>query len=269
MKTGEVMRTERLSPQLVRVVLGGEGLADFEMSPYTDAYVNCFFLPPAATYDAPFTENDVRDLPREQRPFPRRITVRAWDEARRELTLDIAVHGDAGHAGRWAATARPGDLLQFKGPGGKYAPDPHAGSFLFVGDESALPAIAASAEAVPAGKPVTVVAEVEDAAGEIALSSPGELTVQWVHRAGQEDLDNLLADAVAALPKADGVLEAFVHGEAVATRAVRRVLLAERRVDPEHLSCSPYWRRGYDDEQWRQIKGDWLREVNAETVVLV
>lgn len=265
MRVGEVIRTERLTPQLVRVVLGGEGLADLQAPEATDAYVNCFFLPEAAPYKAPFVDDEVRQLPREQRPYPRRMTVRRWDAERGELTLDIAVHGDVGYAGSWATRALPGEKLQFKGPGGGYAPHPDADSYLFAGDESALPAIAASVEAIPAGKPVTVVAEVENDEGEIDLSTPGDLTVHWVHRAGAEDVDNLLAEAVAGLPRADGVVSAFVHGEAVATRAVRRVLLGEQRVDLDHLSCSPYWRRGYDDEQWRTVKGDWVREVNAET----
>ncbi|WP_432557646.1 siderophore-interacting protein [Granulicoccus sp. GXG6511] len=262
---GQVVSTEKLTPQLVRVVLGGEGLADFEDPKSADAYVNCFFLPPDAPYGVPFEPDAVRDLPREQRPFPRRITVRAWDPARRELTLDIAVHGEVGYAGRWALHAKPGDRLQFKGPADGYSPDPAADSYLFVGDESALPAIAACAERVPSGKPVTIVAEVEDADGEIALDSPGELIVHWVHRAGRTDLDNLLADAVTALPRPDGSVSAFVHGEAAATRAVRRVLLSNGIVELERLSCSPYWRRGLDDEGWRAIKGQWVRAVNAET----
>ncbi|WP_156759094.1 siderophore-interacting protein [Microbacterium karelineae] len=262
---GEVVATERLTPQLIRVVLGGEGLAGFQPSESSDAYVNCFFLPDAAPYGVPFDAESVRELPRDQRPYPRRITVRAWDPVRRELTLDLAAHGDVGYAGRWALGAQPGARLQFRGPADGYLPHPEADAYLFVGDESALPAIAVCAESVPAGRPVTIVAEVDDAAGEIALSSPGELSIQWVHRAGRADPDALLADAVAALPRPEGVVSAFVHGEAVATRAVRRVLLRERIVDLDHLSCSPYWRRGYDDEQWRAIKGDWVREVNAET----
>jgi NADPH-dependent ferric siderophore reductase len=267
---GEVVRTEQLTPHLVRVRLGGGGLADFVPSPDTDAYVNCFFLPEAAAYDAPFDSEAVRKLPREQRPYPRRISVRGWDAEQRELTLDIVSHGAVGYAGRWALHAQPGDRLAFKGPGGGYAPHPDADSFLFVGDESALPAIAASAEAVPAGRPVLVVAEVEDTAGELALSSPGELATQWVHRAGYDgNPDTLLADTVAALPRPEGIVSAFVHGEARATREVRRTLLREGIVDLERLSCSPYWCRGYDDEQWRQIKGDWVREVNAEAIVSV
>ncbi|WP_460703819.1 siderophore-interacting protein [Myceligenerans halotolerans] len=261
------MTTQLLSPQLVRVVLGGSGLDGFEPSECSDAYVNCFFLPDEASYGVPFDGDAVRGLSREQRPFPRRITVRAWDAARRELTLDIAAHGDVGYAGRWALRARPGDRLQFRGPAGGYVPHPEADSYLFVGDESALPAIAVCAESVPPGKPVTVVVEVADRAGEIELTSPGVLDVHWVHRAGRADLDHLLADAVAGLPRPEGVVTAFVHGEAVAVRAVRRFLLAEGVVGLDHLSCSPYWRRGYEDEQWRAVKGAWVREMNTETFV--
>ncbi|WP_340540895.1 siderophore-interacting protein [Nocardioides sp. GXZ039] len=263
---GEVVSTEVLSPQLIRVVLGGEGLDGFEPVEDTDQYVNCFFLGDEATHGVPFDADAVRDLPREQRPFGRRMTVRAWDPERRELSLDIATHGEVGYAGRWALHAKPGDRLQFRGPGGGYYPPAEADYFLLVGDESALPAIAASAEAVPEGRSVVAVVEVEDGDGEVELTSPGDLTVVWVHRAGNEDrLDDLLADAVAALPRPEGVVSAFVHGEAAATRAVRRVLLGERLVEPERLSCSPYWRRGHDDEEWRAIKAGWVREMNAET----
>ncbi|WP_149359643.1 siderophore-interacting protein [Lolliginicoccus suaedae] len=266
---GEVVSVTKLSPQMVRVVLGGGELADFVDCEDTDAYVNCFFLPDGAPYEVPFDEPTIRGLPREVRPFPRRITVRRWDPTRQELTLDIAAHGDVGYAGRWALNAVPGDRLQFRGPGGGYRPHEEADSYLFIGDESALPAIAASAEAVPAGRPVVIVAEVEDAAGELALESPGELEVIWVHRAGRhDDLDNLLADAVRGLPRPSGLVDAFVHGEAASIREVRRVLLAEGIVAPERLSCSPYWRRGHNDEQWRSIKAAWVREVEAEPIVV-
>jgi len=265
---GEVIRTTHLSSHLVRVVLGGPGLEGFVSSGRADEYVNCFFLPATAPYSAPFQEEDVRALPREQRPFPRRITVRSWDGARGELTLDIAAHGDVGHAGRWATHATPGDRLQLRGPAGGYRPHPEADSYLLVGDESALPAIAACAEAVPAGRHVVAVVEVEDAAGEVPLTSPGVLQVRWVHRATHDAApDELLADAVRALPRPVGTVSAFVHGEAGATRAVRRALLRARIVTEEHLSCSPYWRRGLDDEQWRAVKAEWLRAIAAEPIL--
>ena len=263
---GEVVSTRQLGSHLVRVVLGGPGLDGFTTTGNADEYVNCYFLPPDAPYAPPFEDEAVRDLPRPQRPRPRRITARSWDDARRELSLDIAAHGDVGHAGRWATRARPGDRLQLRGPAGGYHPHPDAASYLLVGDESALPAIAACAEAVPAGRPVTAVVEVEDAAGQVALHSPGVLDVRWVHRAGRVDTQELLADAVRGLTPPAGPVSAFVHGEAGATRAVRRVLLGRGIVDEAMLSCSPYWRRGLDDEQWRAVKADWVRALAAEDV---
>lgn len=264
----ELISRQVLTPQLVRLVLGGPGLDDYQHSECTDAYVNCYFLPDEAAYGVPFDDRAVRELDPELRPRPRRMTVRAWDEQRRELTIDIAVHGDIGYAGRWAAKAPIGSRLQMRGPAGDFRPPTDADWYLFVGDESALPAIAASVEQVPDGAPVIVVAEVEDAAGEIALDSPGELRVQWVHRAGAEDVERLLADAVASLNLPPGTPSAFIHGEAAQIRAVHWGLAEGGLVDLERFSCSPYWRRGLDDEQWRQIKGDFVRETTAKAQAL-
>jgi NADPH-dependent ferric siderophore reductase len=93
------------------------------------------------------------------------------------------------------------------------------------------------------------------------------LDVHWVHRAAHHgDPDRLLADAVASLARPAGRMSAFVHGEAAATRAVRHVLLSQYIVDEGMLSCSPYWRRGLDDEQWRSVKAEWLRAEAAATI---
>src|SRR5690606_36343953 len=107
--------------------------------------------------------------PVEQRPLGRRCTIRAWDPDARRLTIDFVVHGDIGRAGRWAANAKPGDRLQFVGPNGAYSPSPSADWHLMAGDESALPAIAASLERVRPGVPVLVFAVVDAPGHEIAL----------------------------------------------------------------------------------------------------
>jgi Siderophore-interacting FAD-binding domain/Siderophore-interacting protein len=132
-------------------MLDGDGLAEFAPVPFTDGYVNVAIPPAGAPYAAPFALDELRSLPREQRPFRRRYTVRRWDAAARRLTLEIVVHSDTGAGGPWVAGADQGDALVFTGPAGAYRPDPQADWHLMVGDESALPAIAASLEAVPAG----------------------------------------------------------------------------------------------------------------------
>src|SRR2546429_3762223 len=123
-----VRRTEWLTPHLIRVVFGGADLEKFTDNGFTDKYVKLTFDGARRTY-----------------------TVRSHDPAAGELAIDFVYHGDEGLAGPWAAAARPGDTLSLAGPGGAYAPDPAADWHLLVGDESALPAIGAALEAMPAG----------------------------------------------------------------------------------------------------------------------
>lgn len=261
---GQVEYVEQLTPHLVRVVFGGPGLAEFVPSAFTDAYVNAHFPPPGAPYGVPFDDAEVRVLPAGQRPAPRRYTVRRWAEDERLLSIDFVVHGDTGVAGPWARRARPGDRLQMRGPAGAYRPDPVADWHLLVGDESALPAVAAALEQVPAGRPVLAVLEVDAPGDEVDLVSPGDLETTFVYRSATPGRDGVLAAAVEKLNFPAGTVHAFVHGEAVATRAIRTHLLAERGVDRATLSVSPYWRRGDTDEQWRTVKASWQREVEQD-----
>ena len=253
-----VQRVERLGPHLVRIVVAGDELEGFGAGPFTDHYVKLQFPPQGAPYCAPFDVEEIRaTLPREQWPRTRTYTVRAWDPATNALTIDFVVHGDVGVAGPWAAAAQPGDVLQLTGPGGAYAPDPTADWHLLVGDLAVLPAIGASLQRVPAGVPVHVIAEVEGPDDELALTSAGDLRVQWLHTAATPG--DALVDAVSALDFPPGRVHAFVHGEAAAVRAVRRHLLVDRGIAKEDLSVSGYWKRSRTEEGWREDKVEWNR----------
>jgi len=256
-----VQRTSRPVPQLVRVVLGGGDLASFAMAPATDAYVNLAFRPAGAAYAEVFDPADVRDAePADTRPVRRRYTVRRWDPEAHELTIDFVVHGDAGVAGPWAAAAAPGDVLVFSGPSGGYLPDTDADWHLLVGDESALPAIAASLEALPAGARAVVRLLCDGPDDELALTTAADLDLAWSHREAGEDL--LGAVTAAAFP--DGRVHAFVHGEATEVRALRAHLLGERGLTRAQMSCSPYWRRDFTDEAWRQVKREFVSAMDAD-----
>ena len=253
---------ERVTPHMVRVVVGGDQLDGFGVGEFTDHYVKLQLPPPGADYAAPFDMEEVKaSRPREQWPRIRTYTVRAWDPKRRLLTLDVIVHGDEGIAGPWAAAVEPGDALQLMGPGGAYAPDPDAAWHLMVGDMSVLPAIAASLPRVPEGVPVHVIVELEDDADRQPLTSPGDLRVAWLRSDGS---DTVLLDAVQALAFPDGPVHAFVHGEASAVRAVRRHLLVDRGLPREALSVSGYWKRTRTDEEWRADKPEWNRLVEED-----
>lgn len=262
----EVLRTQWLTPHMVRVTAGGEGLRAFVNNDFTDQYVKLIFKRPGVEYPEPFDLNHVREtMPREQCPALRTYTVRSHDPAANEIVIDFVYHGDEGLAGPWAANAKSGDEMLFIGPGGAYAPNPTAAWHLLVGDEAALPAIAAALEAVPPGAPAFVFVEVANAEEEQPLPSPGKTTITWIHRdssplpPGEE-----IEAAVRAFEFPEGEPHLFVHGEAGFVMPLRRYLL-DRGVTKDQLSISGYWRRGKTDEGWRAEKAELnRREREAE-----
>ncbi|MET7459491.1 siderophore-interacting protein [Nonomuraea sp. NPDC005501] len=261
---GVVLRTERLTPHMIRVVVGGDGLSDFATSGLTDHYVKLVFPHEGVDYPEPFSVQNVREtMPRELWPRLRSYTVRSWDAETRELTIDFVHHGDKGLAGPWAARAVPGDELLMLGPGGGYVPDPAAGWHLFAGDESALPAIAASVEALPAGALAYVLLEVDGPAEEQKIETVADAHVTWLYRDGRP-VGEALVQALCELEFPEGDVHAFVHGEAGFVRRLRHHLRIERRVPLERLSISGYWRSGVDDEAWRAVKKEWNRQIEAE-----
>ena len=261
---GRVERLVQLTPNMIRVILGGDGLAGFQPTRFSDQYINAQFVPEGAPYSTPFDVDAARSLPAMQRPRGRRITVREWDPVERLLTLDFVTHGDVGYAGSWVRSAQVGDLLQFLGPSGSYLPDPEADWYLLVGDETVLPAIAASLPHIPAGRPVVAMVLVDGPECELTLDCEADLTTIWLHRDRPgHDHDRQLR-ALEDLSFPEGRVDGFVHGEAGETRAVRRHLLADRNVAKEQLSASPYWRCRFSDEDWRQVKKAWVAEMEAE-----
>jgi NADPH-dependent ferric siderophore reductase len=261
--TAEVLRTERVTPHMIRVVLGGEGLADFDCGECTDHYLKLQFPAPGVEYPEPFDLARIREeFPREQWPVTRTYTVRKWDKAAREISIDFVYHGDEGVAGPWAANVQPGELVRFAGPGGAYAPAHDADWHLLAGDESALPAISAAVERLAPGARAHVFLEVEGPEEEQQFKSAADLTVSWIHRDGARIGERLVA-AVRGFDFPAGDVHAFVHGEAGFVRDLRRLLRFEHEVPKERLSISGYWRVGHDEDGWQSSKTEW-RKVDEE-----
>lgn len=257
-KTVTVHSIERLAPEMVRLVLTGDDLDLMPELPWTDHYVKLFFPPEGADYGHPVDPEHIRQTrPREQWPVSRTYTIRKFDPEERLLTLDCVVH-DNGLAGRWMTQAQPGDQVSFRGPGGKWRPDPSASTLLLAGDEAALPAIARAMEEMPESTTPIVFCEVEDAEGEIEMPGP----VTWVHRRGAEP-GQALAHAVrsADLPE---TFDAFVHGVAEMVRDLRRFLFVERGLPKDRVSISGYWRIGMTEDVWQSTKKDFVAAMEAE-----
>ena len=256
-KRAVVRRTERITPHMIRVVLGADEFVD---NSFTDHYVKLLFGKPGVEYPEPLDMAAVREtFPAEQWPTMRTYTVRSWDEAVHELSIDFVYHGDEGVAGPWAAAAQPGDVLWFMGPGGAYAPDGAADWHLLVGDESALPAISAAVEQLAPGTRATVLVEVEDRTEEQKLSGSADLDVTWFHRANGSRGDALVA-AVESLDFPSGNPHIFVHGEAGFVFRIRKNLFTERGVPRDRVSLSGYWRLGKNEDGWQAEKAETTRK---------
>jgi NADPH-dependent ferric siderophore reductase len=259
-----VTRVEQLTPHMVRVVVGGAALATIDAGAFTDHYVKILFPPPGVSYPEPFDVAAIREaLPREQWPVVRTYTVRKWVPEVPEMWIDFVVHGDAGIAGPWAAAAKPGDPVRFMGPGGGYAPDPAADWHLLAGDESALPAIGAALDGMPAGAAVHAFIEVADAAEEQELTGEGDARITWLHR-GRRPVGDALVEAVRKLDFPAGRVHAFVHGEATFVKELRAHLRRERGLPMGQLSISGYWRRGMNEDGWQSSKREWNQQVERE-----
>jgi len=259
-----VSRVEQLTPHMIRVVFTGEGLRAIEAGSCTDHYVKALFPLPGVVYPEPFDMGRIREtVPRPDWPAVRTYTIRKWLPAIPEMWIDFVVHGDEGIAGPWAVAAQPGDPFRFMGPGGAYAPSADSDWHLLVGDESALPAIAAALEGMPADAPVRAFIEVENADEEQKLECPGDAEITWLHRGGRP-VGEALIEAVRAYEFPAGRVQAFVHGEATFVKDLRRYLKNELAIPMDQLSISGYWRRGLNEDGWQSSKREWNQQVEQE-----
>jgi NADPH-dependent ferric siderophore reductase len=247
-----VEATEWLTPHLIRVVLTGESLGGFADNGHTDAYVKLVFVDPALRIEPPYDLAALRAGG--QPPVVRTYTVRWADRAARRLAIDFVTHGDTGVAAPWAAQAAPGDRLVLSGPGGAYAPDPAVAWHLLAGDLSAVPAIAASLEALPGNARGVAYLEVADRADVLDLKCPEQVAVHWLVNTDPDDVA-FLARALdgGQWPPDAGAVQVFAHGERESVKAIRPVL-RDRGVPRESISISAYWARGRTEDVFQAEK---------------
>ena len=236
----QVRRSARITPRLVRVTLVGDELAGFG-GEGPDRRIKMFFPVPGQDRPAVPRASTGGPVwpPGEPRPTIRTYTVRRYDASAGELDVDFVLHEGHGPAAAWAREARPGHWVGVSEPGGRYVPDPDAAFHLVIGDETALPAVATVLEALPAGVPAVAYLEVADAAEEQVL--PGDARVHWVHR-GDAPAGEPLTAAVRAAELPPGGGQAWLAGESMCVRDLRRHLLDDRGLDRRRVYATGYWR---------------------------
>ncbi|SQF95884.1 siderophore-interacting protein [Paucimonas lemoignei] len=230
----EVLRVTDITPKMRRITLHGPDLTGF-ISLGTDDHVKLIFATTPeeqAALDS-FVPGAPSDGPK---PVMRDYTPRRYDSASGELDIDFVLHGD-GPAASWAEQAEPGQFLHIAGPRGSMIVPDIFDSYLLIGDETALPAIARRLEELPGHRNALVVVEVADQGEQQVFDSQAQVDVIWIVRGEQ----NLL-DVTRRLEMPEGKLYAWVATESGLSRKLRRVLLDEFGLEEELVKAAGYWR---------------------------
>ncbi|SCZ21032.1 MULTISPECIES: siderophore-interacting protein [Pseudomonas] len=240
----EVLRVVDLTPRMRRITLGGPELTGF-ISLGTDDHVKLLF--PQNAEQAAALETLVLGAGKSDVPMPemRDYTPRRYDLDKLELDIDFVLHGD-GPASTWAEQAKPGQFLHIGGPRGSMIVPDIFDSYLLIGDETALPAIARRLEGLATNRKALVVIEVENGKEQQPLESAAQVNVIWVLREGGKD--NLLT-TVKQLQVPKGNLYAWVATETKVSRQIRRVLLDEHGLDEKFVKAVGYWRAEGSEEE--------------------
>ncbi|MDB6141244.1 MAG: yqjH [Pseudomonas sp.] len=230
----EVLRVVDITPRMRRVTLSGPQLEGF-VSLGTDDHVKLIFAqtPEEQAVLETFVLGTPDDGPR---PAMRDYTPRRYDPITGELDIDFVLHGD-GPAATWAEHAKPGQYLYIAGPRGSMIVPDIFDSYLLIGDETALPAIARRVENLPANRAALLVIEIDNPAEQQAFDTAAQVDVIWVVR-GEQDM----VDVVRRLEMPEGELYAWVATEAALSRKVRRVLLQEFGLSEALVKTAGYWR---------------------------
>jgi NADPH-dependent ferric siderophore reductase len=230
-----VLDKRRVTPRMLRVTLGGEGMQRFPAD-QASAYVK-LLLP----------------VPGRERPLLRTYTVRAQRED--AIDIDFALHGEGGGgpASSWALTCNAGDTIEIAGPGPKKLADDSTDWILMVGDMTALPAISVNLEQLPADARGHVIIEVPDQADVQPLAAPDGFRLEWVTHPHPGKATPLL-DAVEALDWPAGSLSVWAACEFTSMRALRQHFRDIRGVTREQMYISSYWKQGSDETSHKIIK---------------
>lgn len=239
-----VLRKFDLTPNMLRVILTGDDLKDFPEG-QESGYVKLLFVSG------------------EDKPIMRTYTIRQFDAANLELTLDFVVHGvnsdpvvqdeQFGPAISWANNVEIGETITVDGPGPTKLVDASGDWFFFAGDMTAIPAISANLESLPEDAKGYAVLEILHEADKYPVAAPKGVDIHWVINPEPSQPNTALLDAVKRIEWCDGSPHVWVAGEFDAMRGLRQYFketFAEKglTINRGQLYASSYWKMGETDE---------------------
>lgn len=247
--SGRVVRAYNLTPKMRRVVIAIEEGIERLMN--GGLHVRILILPDQAR--APVWPHLSKTgaivwAQGEDEQARRVYTIRSGDIKRGEINLDFVMHeGDNMPGAHFGATAAAGDIVGIVGPGGEL---PDAEDYVFAGDETALPVMLRMAAEMPAGKKLTVYAEIDNENERQEVSSKAQVKWNWLYRDGKAaGTAGLLQQSLRAHGwNGHEGLHVFVGCEKSEARIIKKMLGDEAGLPKTCLHTAGYWVRGANDD---------------------
>lgn len=230
----ELKAKTQVTPNMLRLTLGGPGLAGFPEE-QTSAYIKL------RLHDAGIGREVVRTY-----------TVRSHRAD--EIDVDFALHEICGPATFWAQNAQVGDSIMVGGPGPRKLVHADADWYLLVGDMTALPAISGNLELLHDGAKGTAVIEVMDEADIQDIAKPADIDIEWVVNPHPGQDSHLLVDRVRSVDWAAGNPSVWAACEFSTMRQLREYFRTERGLDSTSLYISSYWKSGSNEDAHKAAK---------------
>jgi len=254
----------RVSPRMARVRLTGRPLVALPQD-CAGAHIKLFFA--RAGQRVPCLPEPGPNGPvwpgADARPITRTYSIRRFDAAAPAVEVDFVLHGDDGPASAWAARAVPGDVIGFAGPGGPYPLLAATNDVLLAGDMSALPAISALLESLPASATGRAFIEIPHADDRQSLVYEADVPITWlVSDTLPGALDTALIRAVRADVAPVGSA-AWVAGENTTVLTLRDHLLRVRGYDRRCIYTVPYWKAAAAEEHYHAERHRVMDAFNA------
>ena len=185
--------------------------------------------------------------------FLRPYTIRSFRKNKLELDIDFSNHfGNQGYATKWASHAKIGDEILISGPGLKKPINENSDWFFFVGDMTALPAIACHLERIPKSALGFVVLEVISKDDKIQLIKPKNIKIKWVVKSKQNP--SVLENTVKEINWLNGKPYVWVACEFNKMKSLRNFFQKNKKISKNEMYISSYWKLGLDQEEHKLVK---------------
>jgi NADPH-dependent ferric siderophore reductase len=210
----EVVGVDELAPHVRLITMASSDLVGFEHTPGQDLLFE-------------FADGDLT--------LRRRYTIRRLDPAAGIADFEIEIHDGRGPATRWAVKAELGEHLGAIGPRGGISLRSTATSYLFVVDDSAMPAAFALLDALPSDTAATaLLVTSQGVESRPAPAGARATSLVWLDQAEMLEMPSDLHPAAGTV--------AYLLGERHLVRTAEELLVAGG-LDRDAIASKAYWRR--------------------------